>query len=180
MLYFDHCLPSQHQVSPLHARKLFIHCVNHRRPPQQHVCTWKQTGCWMSWTLNCLRKRSSWLQNSRMSGMLYRTMASLSRPRPNAQPALFPAPATKNTRDNKLLTDLLTYHLSTLSVRSQCFQQQQSAVFITEHSEAFSRPRDFSQEVVETKTDLKESEDLHSQKHDSKWMLLLWVCWMCK
>lgn len=66
--------------------------------------TWKQTGCWMSWTWNCFRKRLSWLQKSRMSGMLYRTMANLSRPRPKAQPTLFPAPAAKKTKRKQVHT----------------------------------------------------------------------------
>lgn len=49
----------------------------------------------MSDRRNCLRKRSSSLQKSLISGIPNRTMASLSSPRPNAQPILFPAPAAE-------------------------------------------------------------------------------------
>lgn len=50
-------------------------------------------------TTNCFKKRSSSLQKSRMSGISYRIMASLSKPKPNAQPIFSSAPAAINKQD---------------------------------------------------------------------------------
>lgn len=78
--------------------------------------TWNFTFWLMSDKRNCFRKRSSSLQKRRMSGMSYRIMASLSNPRPKAQPILSWAPATIRKQNKTIdLKIIKTYRYVPLS-----------------------------------------------------------------
>lgn len=79
-----------------------------------YICyfTWNFIFCQMWGPINCFKKRSSSLQNSRMSGISYRIMASLSKPKPNAQPILSWAPAAIHKKDKNSRAKFTTWKIT--------------------------------------------------------------------